>query len=64
MCIFIFSAMGFIEKFFLALGKGDRVPATVAAWTSDVVFTLIGCYLLYLRSNNRELPSLKQLWKR
>ena len=63
-CIFIFSAMGFIEKFFLALGKGDRVPATVAAWTSDVVFTLIGCYLLYLRSNNRELPSLKQLWKR
>ncbi len=48
-CIFIFSAMGFIEKLFLALGKGDRIPAIVAAWTSDVVFTLVGCYLLYLR---------------
>jgi len=58
-CIFIFAAMGFIEKFFLALGKGDRVPAFVAAWTSNVVFTVIGCYLLYLRSNNRELPKFR-----
>ena len=63
-CIFIFSAMGFIEKFFLALGKGDRVPPTVAAWTSDVVFMLVGCYLLYLRSNNRELPRLRMPWSR
>jgi len=63
-CIFIFAAMGFVEKFFLALGKGDRVPPLIAAWTSDVVFILIGCYLLYLRSNNRELPSLKWPWKK
>jgi len=60
--IFIFSAMGFIEKLFLALGKGDRIPATVAAWTSDVFFALVGCYLLYLRSNNRELPKLRFPW--
>jgi lipopolysaccharide export system permease protein len=58
-CIFIFSAMGFIEKLFLALGKGYRIPATVAAWTSDIVFALIGCYLLWLRANNRELPKLR-----
>ena len=63
-CIFIFAAMGFIEKFFLALGRGDRVPAIIAAWTSDVVFMLVGCYLLWLRSNNRELPSLKLKWGR
>ncbi|HEX4083545.1 MAG TPA: LptF/LptG family permease [Chthoniobacteraceae bacterium] len=63
-CIFIFAAMGFIEKFFLALGRGDRVPALVAAWTSDVVFLLVGCYLLWLRSNNRDLPSLKIRWRR
>ena len=62
--IFIFSAMGFIEKLFLALGKGDRIPAVTAAWTSDIVFALIGCFLLYLRSNNRELPRLKLLWRR
>jgi lipopolysaccharide export LptBFGC system permease protein LptF len=63
-CIFIFAAMGFIEKFFLALGKGDRVSPLVAAWTSDVLFLLIGCYLLYLRSNNRELPKLRIPWVR
>ena len=62
--IFIFSAMGFIEKLFLALGKGDRIPAVTAAWTSDIVFALIGCFLLYHRSNNRELPRLKLLWRR
>jgi lipopolysaccharide export system permease protein len=63
-CIFIFSAMGFIEKLFLALGKGYRIPATVAAWTSDIVFALIGCYLLWLRANNRELPKLRLPWSR
>jgi lipopolysaccharide export LptBFGC system permease protein LptF len=63
-CIFIFSAMGFIEKLFLALGKGDRIPAPAAAWTSDIIFALVGCFLLYLRSNNRELPKLKLPWPR
>ncbi|MGA3172626.1 MAG: LptF/LptG family permease [Chthoniobacteraceae bacterium] len=63
-CIFIFFAMGFAEKFFLALGKGDRVSAPVSAWTSDVVFTLIGCYLLYLRANNRDWPSLRLWWRK
>ncbi len=63
-CVFIFAAMDFSDKFFLALGKGDRIPAFAAAWTSDIVFALIGCFLLYLRSNNRELPKLRLPWAR
>jgi lipopolysaccharide export system permease protein len=63
-CIFIFSAMGFIEKLFLALGKGDRIPAIAAAWSSDVIFLLVGCFLLWLRANNRELPRFKLPWRR
>jgi len=63
-CIFIFAAMGFFEKFFLALGKGGRLPAPVAAWAPDAIFLAIGSYLLYLRSNNRELPALRLPWKR
>jgi len=63
-CIFIFAAMGFIEKLFLALGKGDRIPAIAAAWSSDIIFTLVGCYLLWLRANNREFPTLKLRWPR
>jgi lipopolysaccharide export system permease protein len=61
-CIFIYFAMGFMEKLFLAFGKGDRMPALVAAWGSDVVFILVGCYLLWLRANNREFPKFKLPW--
>jgi lipopolysaccharide export LptBFGC system permease protein LptF len=56
--------MGFIEKLFLALGKGDRIPAVAAAWSSDVIFLVIGCYLLYLRANNRDFPTPSFRWKR
>jgi LPS export ABC transporter permease LptG len=62
--IFIFSAMGFLEKLFLALGKGDRIPAFAAAWSSDFIFLLVGCFLLWLRANNRELPRFKLPWAR
>jgi lipopolysaccharide export LptBFGC system permease protein LptF len=61
--IFIFAAMGFMDKLFLVLGKGYRIPPVAAAWSADVVFALIGCYLLYLRSNNRDVPRLG-LWRR
>jgi lipopolysaccharide export LptBFGC system permease protein LptF len=63
-CIFIFAAMMILEKLFLALGKGNRVPATVAAWSSDIIFALVGCYLLWLRANNRELPRFRLPWTR
>jgi lipopolysaccharide export LptBFGC system permease protein LptF len=63
-CIFIFSAMGFMEKLFLALGRGDRIPAFAAAWSSDIIFTLFGCYLLYLRANNRDFPVPRLPWTR
>jgi LPS export ABC transporter permease LptG len=58
-CIFIFFAMGFVEKLFLALGKGGRIPAFFGAWSSDLIFMLVGCYLLWLRANNREFPKLR-----
>jgi len=63
-CIFIFAAMMILEKLFLALGKGNRVPATVGAWSSDIIFALVGCYLLWLRANNRELPKFRLSWTR
>jgi len=63
-CIFIFASMGFIEKLFLAFGKGGYIPAWVGAWTSDFIFLLVGCYLLYLRANNREFPMPRFQWKK
>jgi len=63
--IFAFAGMLFLEKFFLALGKGYRVPAEIAAWTPDVLFAIVGFFFLYLRSTNREMPSIsfKRLFK-
>jgi LPS export ABC transporter permease LptG len=54
--ILIFS-MNFLTHLFLALGEGDRISPLVAAWTPNVLFAIIGLYLLYLRASNREAPS-------
>src|SRR5215469_16654738 len=54
--LLVFS-MNFLVHLFLALGEGDRVPAWIAAWTPNILFTGIGVYLLYLRAFNREAPS-------
>ncbi len=49
--------MNFLTHLFLALGEGDRVSPLVAAWTPNLIFLLIGLYLLRLRATNREAPS-------
>jgi LPS export ABC transporter permease LptG len=53
--LFVF-AMNFLNHLFLALGEGDRIAPSVAAWTPNIIFALIGLYLLYLRASNREVP--------
>ena len=62
--IVIFFAMIFLNNLFLALGKGNRISAITAAWGPNFLFGSIGLFLLYLRSNNRELPTLKSLFAR
>ena len=49
-------AMNFLIHFFLALGEGDRISPWIAAWTPNLIFAVIGLYLLYLRASNREAP--------
>ena len=52
--IFIFFIFLFLMFFFLALGKGNHVSPLVAGWTPNAALLVIGSYLLYLRSTNRE----------
>jgi lipopolysaccharide export system permease protein len=52
-------AMNFLTHLFLALGEGDRISPLLAAWAPNVVFTLIGLYLFYLRAANREAPGFR-----
>src|SRR6266704_831915 len=51
--LLVFS-MNFLTHLFLALGEGDRISPVIAAWTPNLIFALIGLYLLYLRATNRE----------
>ena len=52
--IFIFFIFLFGMYFFLALGKGNHVPPIVAGWTPNAALLVVGSYLLWLRSTNRE----------
>ena len=61
--ILLFFGLTFFTNLMLALGKGYRTSAIVAAWTPNVVFACIGLYLLFLRSTNREAPKLSQLFR-
>lgn len=56
--------MNFLVHLFLALGEGDRISPLVAGWTPNVIFFLVGIYLLHLRATNREAPSFNpaRLW--
>jgi lipopolysaccharide export system permease protein len=57
--LFIFFGMVFLTELSLALGKGGRIPPGVAAWAPTIFFGLIGVALLYFRSTNRDLPTIR-----
>ena len=50
--------MIFLTHLFLALGEGDHIAPWIAAWTPNILFAVIGAFLLYARSTNRDLSSL------
>ena len=54
-------SMNFLTHLFLALGEGDRVSPFTAAWTPNLIFFVIGLYLLHLRATNREAPNFRRL---
>jgi len=60
--IAIFFSLVFMNSLFIALGKGDRVSPLVAAWGPLTLYFLIGLWLLWYRSTNRELPKIKMPW--
>jgi len=55
----LFFGLVFVSSLFIALGKGSRVPPVVGAWGPMFGFFLIGLYMLWLRSTNRDLPKIK-----
>ena len=57
--IFIFFSAMFLDQLFLAMGKGSRISPGAAVWTPRIFFGIIGFFLLWLRSTNREMPKLR-----
>jgi len=55
----LFAALLFSSSLFLALGKGDRIPAWIAAWGPILIFLSIGFILFWIRATGRELPKLR-----
>lgn len=57
--------LNFLTHLFLALGEGDRVSPITAAWAPNLIFFVIGLYLLRLRATNRQAPSFNPaaLWR-
>lgn len=58
----LFFSFVFVSSLFIALGKGNRIPPGIAAWGPLVFYMLIGCCLLWYRSENRDLPKFKLPW--
>lgn len=52
--IILFALIFFFGSLFLALGKGARMPAFWAVWTTNIVFGAIGLLLLRQRALNRD----------
>jgi lipopolysaccharide export system permease protein len=58
----LFVALFLANSLFVTLGEGNRLRPTVAAWTPSLVFLIIGVWLLWYRSTNRDLPKMKLPW--
>jgi LPS export ABC transporter permease LptG len=56
--IFIFFGMIFVNDLFISLGKGGHLPPALSVWIPNLAFGLLGGVMLYLRSQNKELPKL------
>jgi lipopolysaccharide export LptBFGC system permease protein LptF len=56
--LFTFVSLFFLNDFFTALGKGMHLTPWAAAWVPTIVLGVIGLFVLYFRSTNRDLTSL------
>ena len=55
----MFFSLVFVSLVFIALGKGNRVSPAVAAWGPMFAFFLIGLFMLWMKSTNRDMRKLK-----
>jgi lipopolysaccharide export LptBFGC system permease protein LptF len=59
--LMLFFVMFFTRNTLLALGRSGRVDAGMAAWMPLGLFFVVGCGLMWWRSNNASVRSLLRL---
>ncbi|ALJ56768.1 Lipopolysaccharide export system permease protein LptG [Candidatus Xiphinematobacter sp. Idaho Grape] len=59
--IILFFCLIFLDKVSIALGEGNHVSPFVAAWAPLIGCSILGCWFLWLRSTNRDIPSLRNV---
>jgi LPS export ABC transporter permease LptG len=59
LAIGLFFSLVLVSSLFIALGKGSRISPFTAAWGPMIAFFVVGIYLLWMRSTNRDLPKLR-----
>ncbi len=60
--IFVFAGMLFFKDLFLALGAGNRMPAPLAAWMPNLIFLVLGLWLLWMRIGHRDVSHVLPAW--
>jgi lipopolysaccharide export LptBFGC system permease protein LptF len=58
----IFIAVFFLSTILFTSGKGNYLPPVAAAWSINTLCAAAGIFLLWFRSRNRPLPSLRLPW--
>ncbi|MEM6916983.1 MAG: hypothetical protein AAF491_10505, partial [Verrucomicrobiota bacterium] len=61
--IIIFALMYLMRGTFLALGQRGTFNPIIAAWGTNLMVASVGCFLLWFRARNRELPKLRNLFR-
>lgn len=62
--IIIFALMYLMRGTFLALGQRGTFNPMLAAWGTNLFVGVIGCFMLWFRAQNREIPKLKEFFRR
>lgn len=53
--VVLFFTMFFLDSLLLALAQGYKLNPQVAGWATNVLFLILGCFLLYRKNANKEL---------
>ncbi len=62
--IIIFAGMYIMRGTLVAMGQSARISPVWGAWGTNLIIAILGVILLWFRARNREMPKLRNLFRR